>query len=115
VLVTEANEHLLSPLFKGWARDIRRCQPMVMLSVDGQAVAICCSVRTTGAAHEAGVETAAAYRGRGYAAQVVAAWARAVRELDRVPLYSTSWENEASQAVARKLALIHFGSDLHIS
>jgi len=66
-------------------------------------------------AHEAGVETAPPYRGRGHAAQVVAAWARAVLELGRVPLYSTSWQNEASRAVARKLSLIRFGDDLHIT
>jgi mono/diheme cytochrome c family protein len=67
------------------------------------------------AAHEAGVETAASCRGRGYAAPVVAAWARAVRDVGRVPLYSTSWRNEASRAVARKLGLVCFGSDLHIT
>lgn len=64
---------------------------------------------------EAGVETARPYRGRGYAARVVAAWAREVRDMGRVPLYSTSWKNEASRAVARKLALICFGNDLHIT
>jgi RimJ/RimL family protein N-acetyltransferase len=66
-------------------------------------------------AHEAGVETVPTFRGRGFAAQVVAAWVGAVREMGFVPLYSTSWENEASRSVARKLSLIQFGSDLHIT
>jgi GNAT superfamily N-acetyltransferase len=115
VLVTEENAHILDPFLREWIPDVPLCRPMIVLAIDGRAVAICCSVRRTNMAHEAGVETAAPYRGHGYAGQVVAAWARAVRDRGRVPLYSTSWTNEASRAVARKLALIHFGSDLHIT
>jgi predicted GNAT family acetyltransferase len=88
---------------------------MFALVVDGRAVAVCCTVRQTSEAHEAGVETVPAFRGCGYAAQVVTAWASAVRERGQVPLYSTSWQNEASRAVARKLGLIQFGNDLHIT
>jgi predicted GNAT family acetyltransferase len=88
---------------------------MFVVACDGHAVAVCGSVRQTGQAYEAGVETVLAYRGRGYAARAVAAWAGVVRALGRVPLYSTSWQNTASQSVARKLALIQFGSDLHIT
>lgn len=115
VPVTEGDAQLLRPLLQAWVPDVRLCQPMFALTVDGHAVAVCCSVRRTSVAHEAGVETALAYRGRGYAGQVVTAWARAVREMGRVPLYSTSWQNEASRAVARKLALIRFGCDMHIT
>ena len=115
VLVTEGNAQLLRPLLENWVPDVRLCQPMFALTVQGRAMAVCCSVRRTSTAHEAGVETAPPYRGRGYAVQVVTAWARAVGEMGRVPLYSTSWQNEASRAVARKLALIRFGSDLHIT
>jgi hypothetical protein len=32
-----------------------------------------------------------------------------------VPLYSTSWKNEPSRAVARRLGLIQYGVDLHIT
>jgi RimJ/RimL family protein N-acetyltransferase len=114
-LVTERNAQVLLPHLQAWAPDVRLCQPMFALTVDGHAVAVCCSVRRTDLAHEAGIETAARYRGRGYAAQVAMAWALAVRDMGRAPLYSTSWQNEASQAVARKLGLIRFGSDLHIT
>ncbi|MGH2617528.1 MAG: GNAT family N-acetyltransferase, partial [Thermomicrobiales bacterium] len=41
-------------------------------------------------------------------------WAQAVRQEGRIPLYSTSWENLASQAVARKLGLVLYGVDLDI-
>ena len=115
VLVTEANAHLLPPHLADWTPDVQLHPPMFARIVNGHAAAVCCSVRITDEADEAGVETAPPYRGRGYAAQVVAAWARAVRDMGRAPLYSTSWQNEASRAVARKLGLIQFGSDLHIT
>jgi hypothetical protein len=46
---------------------------------------------------------------------VVAAWARAIRESGGEPLYSTSWDNKASRGVARKLGLLLYGEDLHLS
>ena len=61
-----------------------------------------------------GVETADGWRGRGLAGEAVSEWAREVRADGRIPLYSTSWSNDASRAVAEKLGLVHFGSDLHI-
>jgi RimJ/RimL family protein N-acetyltransferase len=76
--------------------------------VDGVAVSLCYSCRLTDRAAEAGLETMEEYRGRGYAPAVVADWARAVRESGRIPFYSTSWDNLASQAVARKLGLEQF-------
>ncbi|HEX8946355.1 MAG TPA: GNAT family N-acetyltransferase [Gemmatimonadaceae bacterium] len=113
--ITDANATLLRAHFEGWVADVQSCQPMFAAVVDGHALALGCSVRRTSEAHEAGVETAPAYRGRGYASQTVAAWAGAVREMNRVPLYSTSWDNDRSQAVARKLGLILFGADMHIT
>ena len=76
--------------------------------VDGAVVSHCFSCRLTDRAAMAGLETLEAYRGRGYAPIVVAEWARAVRESGRIPLYSTSHDNVASQAVARKLGLVQY-------
>jgi predicted GNAT family acetyltransferase len=115
VLVTDANSHLLTPLLEPWIPDTRTGQPMFVVVVDGHAVSVCCTVRRTADAHEAGVETVPAFRGRGYAARAVASWSGAVRDMGQVPLYSTAWQNDASRAVARALGLIQFGNDLHIT
>ena len=115
VPVTEQNAQLLQPHLEDWLPDVHPGRPMFVVTVNGHAAAVCCSVRETSMAHEAGVDTAPPFRGRGYAARVVTAWAKAVRDAGLVPLYSTSWQNAASQAVARKLGLIRFGSDFHIT
>ena len=81
----------------------------------GRAAALCCSVRITPEAHEAGVETLPGSRGRGYASSAVAAWAKAVAALGALPLYSTSTENAASQGVARRLRMRLIGLDYHIT
>lgn len=61
-------------------------------------------------AADAGLETAEAYRGRGFGAHVTAAWAAEIRASGRMPLYSTFWDNHASLAVARKLGLLAYAS-----
>ena len=81
----------------------------------GTPVSACFSSRTSAGASEAGVETLPEFRRRGYASAVTAAWARHVRAAGRVPLYSTSWDNLASQHVARRLGLLLYGADLHIT
>ena len=94
--------------------------PVAAVVADGRAVSVCFSSRLTSRVAEAGVETAEPFRGRGYATRAVAAWAHAVRAGSprdsagggRLPLYSTSWENLASQAVARRLGLRLYGVDL---
>jgi len=113
--VTFDDVDLLRPFFADWIADVLAGCPLVATVVADSAVAVCCSVRRTAAAHEAGVETAPAFRGRGFAVPAVAEWARDVRARGCVPLYSTSWDNTASRAVARKLNLLQFGSDLHIT
>ncbi|HUQ83189.1 MAG TPA: GNAT family N-acetyltransferase [Gemmatimonadaceae bacterium] len=115
VHVTGENVDLLHRYLTPWLGDVVTSPPLFALLHDGHGVAVCASVRITPLAHEAGVETHLDFRGRGYAPHVVAAWAEAVRALGAVPLYSTSWQNTASQAVARKLGLVRFGGDLHFT
>ena len=114
VMVTSTNAELLRPLLEPWLPDVAAAQPMVALIIDGRAVSLCCSGRRTQRAHEAAVETAIAYRNRGYGSHVVRAWAQAVYALGALPLYSIAWENSASRAVMRKLEVASFGTDLHI-
>jgi RimJ/RimL family protein N-acetyltransferase len=115
ILRDPADAALLHPLLAAWAPDIETSAPLVAFVLDGQAVAVCASVRITPLAHEAGVETVPLFRGRGYARAVVAAWSAAVRALGAEPLYSTTWQNMASRAVARALGLVAVGRDLHIT
>jgi hypothetical protein len=92
--------------FRGWtASEIPERSPIVAITDGGYAVSVCFCARRTDMAAEAGVETAERFRGRGLAARVTAAWASAIRASGRLPLYSTSWHNESSLAVARKLNL----------
>ena len=105
-------------LKKGFAEmmpELNSSQPYLAIIEDSQAVAICRSVRVSSRAHEAGVDTLVGYRRRGYAMSVVAAWALAVRALNRIPLYSTSWDNVASQGVAQRLGLVQYGVDYHVT
>lgn len=112
--VTAENADLLSPYLESWRGDIAGGVPMVVALDNGTAVSICASVRVTAQAHEAGVETHPEFRRRGHAARAVVAWARTVRAMGVVPLYSTSWDNEASLALSKSLGLIPFGADLHV-
>ena len=64
---------------------------------------------------EAGVETSPAWRRKGHARAVVAAWALAVRASGLLPLYSTDWSNAASRGVAASLDLVAFGEDWNIA
>jgi GNAT superfamily N-acetyltransferase len=115
VLITEQNLDLLRPHMQAWLGDVVSCHPMLAVVDGARAVCLCASVRGTPPAHEAGVETAPEFRGRGYAARAVAAWAAAVEASGALPLYSTSWENTASQALARRLGLYRYGATLHIT
>jgi RimJ/RimL family protein N-acetyltransferase len=112
VKITDANLDLLRQTFPWLADELPEWSPCMAVIQDGNAVSVCFSSRNTPTAAAAGVETLEAFRGRGYAPAVVAAWALAVRASGRAPLYSTSWDNLASQAVARKLGLVLFGAEM---
>lgn len=114
VRITPANAGVLRGHFDGWLGDVADWQPFVAVVQGGHAVSVCVSVRITAAAHEAGVETAAAWRGRGHAKAVVNAWGQLVRAEGAEPLYSTSWENAQSRAVARGLGLEPFALDYEV-
>lgn len=113
VLISEANAELLDAHFP-WKRTSRAgitTGPVTATVVDNRAVSICYCARLNDQAAEAGVETAESVRGHGYAGAAVAAWAATIRQRGLLPLYSTSWDNYASQGVARKLGAVCYGED----
>jgi hypothetical protein len=104
---------LLERYFRGWtAEEIPSCSPVMAVMDSGYPVSVCfCASGTSMPAVEAGVETGAAFRRRGFAARVTAAWARAIRAAGRTPVYTTDWTNAGSRGVARKLGLVQYASD----
>ena len=107
-------QSFLPDAFSWLAQEISYVLPCAAVIQNGQAVTICRSVRISNEAAEAGLETLSVYRGRGYAGLAVMAWARAVRKEGRMPLYSTSWDNIASQQVAKKLGLRWYGVNFSV-
>ena len=107
---------LLEHNFTGWKADeIPERLPIVAVMEDGHAVSVCFCARRSDMAAEAGLETAMAFRGCGLGPRVTAAWALAIRASGRIPLYSTSWSNDASLAVARKLGLVAYAGAWSLS
>lgn len=103
---------LLERYFRGWTEEeIPGCSPLVAVLEDEHAVSVCFCARRSRDAAEAGLETAEDFRGRGLRPRVTAAWALAIRATGRTPLCSTSWDNQASLAVARKLRLHAYASN----
>ena len=88
-------------------------EPVFAIEQGGEIVSIAYCATVPGAAAEVGVDTVPAFRGRGFAAEVVSAWARAMQARGVIPLYSAAADNAASLVVARKLGLTRFGSDFH--
>ena len=111
------DEAALNHHLKGWLPgEIAAGRAPVMAVVeDGFAVSACCCARLTDKDAEAGLDTAEAFRRRGFAVRVTAAWALAIRASGRVPRYGTAWTNEASLGVARKLGLIQYAVDWRVT
>ena len=116
-IVVVENEQLLHQNFRGWvAGEIATGRaPVMAVFKDEFPVSICFCARSSDIATEAGVETAEAFRGRGFAPRVTTAWALAIPASGRIPLYSTSWTNSASLAVARTLGLMVYASSWSLS
>ncbi|MGC8488877.1 MAG: GNAT family N-acetyltransferase [Clostridia bacterium] len=116
-IATVTDERVLQVHFSGWRTGeiaLGRAPVRAVLR-DGAAVSVAFSARWGSQAVEAGVDTAEAFRGQGLAPRVVAAWAQATLALGRLPLYSTSWDNGASRAVARKLDLRLYAAEWALS
>lgn len=111
------DERLLERNFKGWVPGEIAAgrSPVLAIFEDGDPVSLCFCARRSDLAAEAGLKTAEAFRGRGYGPRVTAAWALSIRASGRTPLYSTSWSNDASLAVAHKLGLVAYASDWSLS
>ncbi|GBF73418.1 hypothetical protein PA598K_01707 [Paenibacillus sp. 598K] len=114
VLVTEENTSLLERGFPHLLSELHSRGPCYMMLADHMAVSVCYSARYNDRAAEAGVETLEGYRGRGYTTRAAASWAHVIRQSGRIPLYSTSWDNYASQSIARRLQLHRYGTDISI-
>ncbi len=112
VEITEANLDLARDTFPWMLRAFAGWAPYFAVVADGVVASVCFDARSGPRAAEAGLYTHPDYRGRGYAVDVTRAWGAATRAAGRVPLYSTSWDNLASQAVARKVGLIQYAGDL---
>lgn len=111
VLISATNAELLRAAFPWMVAWPPELGPIAAVAEQGSAVSICFCSRRLGQATSAGVETLAAFRGKGYATACVARWAAEVRRLGHLPLYGTSWDNLASQAIARKLEMVLYGED----
>jgi len=112
VQLTDANSDLTRETFRWLYDDLPSWAPGFAIVEDGVAVSVCYSSRIGPRAAEAGVDTLSDFRGRRYAGAVTAAWAAAIRGSGRIPLYSTAWDNLASQAVARRLGCKLYGIDM---
>ncbi|ATP39936.1 GNAT family N-acetyltransferase [Solibacillus sp. R5-41] len=115
IQVTHENKELLKPYFPYTFEDFEYKQPCFVIVENNIPVSICCSARKTTKADEASVFTHEDYRGRAFGIDVTNAWAAEVQKQGRIALYSTSWDNFASQSIARKLKLRQYGTDIHMS
>jgi RimJ/RimL family protein N-acetyltransferase len=113
--VGEADEGVLRRVFGEVMPEVGAAQPFVAVIVDGDAVAVCRTVRRSKRGVEAGLESALEYRGRGFGTLAAALWAVETRRVGGLPMYSLRWDNVASRRVAARLGLVQYGVDFHWS
>jgi len=98
--------HFASPPAEANAGLVRVTPEGVGIWVDGDRAAWAWSSRSNGHAAELAVETLPAYRRRGYAQLVSAAWANVQLGAGRVAFYSHLAANTASAALAQRLGVV---------
>lgn len=92
--------------------DVLRRDGRFFIVADGQEVAWAETDWENERAAEVSIETLAAYRRRGYARQVTAAWAAAMLDAGKIGYYSHRLTNDASRAVAASLGLAHLSDEV---
>jgi hypothetical protein len=113
--INQWNRDALEPRFGYTYRHLDQLQPCIAKVIGDKAVAICRTVRRSSFGLEGGVDTILEFRTRGFGAETVASWAAKVWSLGFIPCYSTQWENKASLALARKLGMIQYATDILVS
>lgn len=112
--VTEQHKERLKDDFLFTYMNFDMKQPCYVVMELDRIASICCTARQSAVAAEASVYTHPKSRGKGYGAAVAQAWARDVQRQGRVALYSTTWDNFASQGIARTLNMRQYGVDVSI-
>jgi RimJ/RimL family protein N-acetyltransferase len=118
LLIDRSSAAVLEPHFPWRAQLLRSVSdpgPIAAVVVAGSAVAVCSCARLSPLAAEAGVDTHESARRKGFATAAVICWAAAVRARGLLPMYSTAWDNLASQGVARRLKMVQYGEDWSIT
>ncbi len=115
VQITTANIDAVRDSYPWLIEELADWGPCFAVVRDGAAVSVCFTSRNGERATEAGVETLPDFRGQGYATAATAAWGAFIAAGGRIPLYSTGWDNLASQAVARRAGLVMFGADASLA
>ncbi|MDQ3547979.1 MAG: GNAT family N-acetyltransferase [Chloroflexota bacterium] len=83
-----------------------------VIIIDGEIVGWARTDCETEHAAEVSIETHEAFRRRGYARQLTAAWAAQVLSSGKVAFYSHLLGNAPSQAVAESLGLVHLSDEI---
>jgi hypothetical protein len=92
--------------------DVTHHDSRYVVLVDGEVVSWARTDQETAFAAEVSIETNEAFRRRGYARQVTAAWAASVLAAGKVAYYSHLLANAPSQAVAESLGLVHLSDEI---